>query len=82
MISKVQTSDDEIPKILPMLDNLTSWAKDIKEYAYQKALAGKTWSGYKLVEGRSNRTFVDTKALESRLRAEGVQKISSSKHAA
>ena len=65
-------ADAEIPKILPLLDKLTAWAKDFKEYAYQKALSGKTWDGYKLVEGRSNRTYADEKAVEHRLRAEGL----------
>lgn len=65
-------SDAEIPKILPLLDKLTAWAKDIKDYAYQKALQGKEWSGYKLVEGRSNRTYSDHKVVEERLRSEGL----------
>jgi len=65
-------SDAEIPKILPLLDKLTAWAKDLKDYAYQKALSGKEWDGYKLVEGRSNRAYVDQRAVEDRLRAEGL----------
>ena len=30
-----------------------------QEYALQQALSGKEWSGWKLVEGRSNRRYTD-----------------------
>ena len=38
-------------------NELVSWASDIKEYTLQQALSGKKWSGFKLVEGRSNRRY-------------------------
>lgn len=50
-------SDADIEAILPLLDDLASWAEDIKEYALTRALSGKTWSGFKVVEGRSNRRY-------------------------
>ncbi len=50
-------SDEEIAAILTKIDALTSWASDIKEYALQQAISGKEWSGWKLVEGRSNRKY-------------------------
>ncbi len=49
--------DTEIADILGKLDGLTSWAADVKEYALQQAVNGKKWSGWKLVEGRSNRKY-------------------------
>lgn len=49
--------DAEIADILGKLDGLTSWAADVKEYALQQAVSGKKWSGWKLVEGRSNRKY-------------------------
>ena len=49
--------DAEIADILGKLDGLTSWAADVKEYALQQAVNGKKWSGWKLVEGRSNRKY-------------------------
>ena len=49
--------DAEIADILGKLDGLTSWAADVKEYALQQAVGGKKWSGWKLVEGRSNRKY-------------------------
>ena len=49
--------DDEIADILGKVDALTAWANDVKEYALQQAISGKEWSGWKLVEGRSNRRY-------------------------
>ena len=51
--------EDEINEILGKLEELKSWAEDIKEYAMQKALSGYVWADWKLVEGRSNRVFTD-----------------------
>ena len=53
------------------MDDLVSWANDIKEYALQAAVSGKTWTGYKLVEGRSVRKFTDDKAVATTLLAAG-----------
>lgn len=49
--------DEEIADILGKVDALTAWASDVKEYALQKAISGKEWTGWKLVEGRSNRKY-------------------------
>lgn len=40
-----------------------NWAGDVKEYALQQALSGKIWTGWKLVEGRSNRRYVSEEAV-------------------
>lgn len=53
----VLLEDDEISDILSRVDALTSWANDVKEYAFQQAVSGKEWTGWKLVEGRSNRKY-------------------------
>ena len=55
--------DREIEAILEKADALTAWAADVKEYALSQALAGKQWTGYKVVEGRSNRKYTDEKAV-------------------
>ena len=52
-------TDEDIEDILAKVDELVSWASDIKEYALQQAISGKEWTGWKLVEGRSNRKYVN-----------------------
>lgn len=52
-------TDEDIEEILAKVDELVAWASDIKEYAMQQAISGKEWSGWKLVEGRSNRKYVN-----------------------
>lgn len=56
-------NDDEIAEILGRIDELTAWASDIKEYALNQAINGKEWTGWKLVEGRSNRKYINDNAV-------------------
>ena len=56
-------TDEEIADILTKVDPLVSWANDIKAHAYQSAMEGKTWKGYKLVAARSTRKYADEKAV-------------------
>lgn len=58
-----QLEDDEIESVLGKIDALVSWASDIKDYCLQAALGGKRWQGWKLVEGRSNRKYVNEEAV-------------------
>lgn len=55
--------NSEIEVILSRADQLVSWVNDIKEYALQQAISGKDWTGFKLVEGRSNRRYTDEAAV-------------------
>lgn len=64
-------TDDEVEAILGKVDELVSWANDIKTYALQAAISGKEWSGYKLVEGRSNRKYTDENAVASAVESAG-----------
>lgn len=57
-------TDEDIEDILSRVDDLVSWASDIKEYARQQAISGKEWNGWKLVEGRSNRRYTNEAAIE------------------
>jgi hypothetical protein len=50
---------DEIGAILPIAEQLQSWAKDVQGYAFDQAKAGQRIQGWKLVEGRSNRAIKD-----------------------
>ena len=51
--------DFEIDAILMKVDQLTSWASDVKEYALGQALQGTDYGHFKVVEGRSNRKYTD-----------------------
>ena len=55
--------DEEIEAVLAKVDELVNWAGDVKDYALQQAISGKSWSGWKLVEGRSNRRYVNEEAV-------------------
>jgi len=55
--------DSEIEVILEKADDLVSWVNDIKEYALRQAISGKEWTGFKLVEGRSNRRYTNEAAV-------------------
>lgn len=50
---------EEVGQILAIAEQLQLWAKDIQEHAFRQALAGHAVPGWKLVEGRSNRSIVD-----------------------
>ncbi len=63
--------DTEIEAILEKVEALTAWAADVKEYALSKALAGKQWTGYKVVEGKSNRKYTDENAVAAAVKAIG-----------
>jgi len=67
----VLLTDDEIADILTRVDLFKSWATSIQEYAFKEALAGKKWSGFKLVEGRSNRCYSDQEKVEYVLSQKG-----------
>ncbi|MEF3312347.1 DUF2800 domain-containing protein [Paenibacillus sp. GYB004] len=50
---------EEVGSILYVAEKLAAWAKDIGEYAFEQAKAGKRIPSWKLVEGRSNRAITD-----------------------
>ena len=52
----------EISDILGKVDELVSWASDVKDYALAKALSGTKFDGWKVVAGRSNRKYTDEQA--------------------
>ena len=63
--------DEEIADILGRIDALTAWASDVKEYALQQAVSGKEWTGWKLVEGRSNRKYTSEAAVAAAVESAG-----------
>lgn len=63
-------SNGEISDILRRVDEFNRWVSDVSEYALTEALAGATFDGFKIVEGRSNRKYKDELAV-----AEALQKV-------
>ena len=54
----------EVYKQQPML---VDWVNAVSQYLLDEALKGKKWPGYKVVEGRSNRKWLDEKQVISTL---------------
>lgn len=64
-------TNEQITELLPHLDSLVSWAKQVQDYALKKALSGEKFEGYKVVAGKSNRKFVDDDAVAALLISKG-----------
>lgn len=64
---------DEIGQILHIAQKLHEWAKDVEEYAFDRAVAGERVPGWKLVEGRSNRIITNPDAAKERLAGAGLE---------
>ena len=63
--------ETEIAAILHKVDELISWANDIKEYALKQAQSGVTYEGWKVVEGKSNRKFTDEEKVAAVVQKNG-----------
>lgn len=69
-------TDEEIEDILLKLDDLTKWANEITAYAQDAAINhGKEWTGFKLVESRTNRKYSDEAAVAQAANAAGYHDI-------
>lgn len=64
---------DEIGQILHIAQQLAAWAKDVEEYALERAVAGDRVPGWKLVEGRSNRIITNPEAAKEKLAGAGLE---------
>lgn len=56
-------TNDEIGDLLKRGENLVAWYNDLRDYALQALLKGDSIPGWKVVEGRSNRTINDVDGL-------------------
>lgn len=71
-----ELSDVEISEVLAKLPELKAWASDVEAYALSLAVnQGKTWAGFKLVEGRSIRKYSDEVKVVETAEAAGVSDI-------
>ncbi len=53
---------EKLASLLPKLPELIRWAEEVSAYCLQQALSGEQVPGYKVVEGRSIRRWVDPDA--------------------
>lgn len=69
-------TDGDIEEILTQIDDLVAWANDIKTYALVAAVnQGKKWTGFKLVESRSNRKYSDEDVVAMAAKEAGFDEI-------
>jgi hypothetical protein len=66
-----ELEDYEIDAILMMVDRLTEWANDVKDYALASALSGTEYEHFKIVEGRSNRKYTSEEDVAKTVEAAG-----------
>lgn len=71
LVSPDLMSHEEIEQLLPCLDELIGWAKQVQEYALKQALQGEKYKGFKVVAGRSVRKFEDEDKAADVLIGEG-----------
>ena len=65
-------TDNDIGMLLGLAEGLTAWYNDLQNYATGKLLEGGTVPGYKLVEGRSLRSFRDLDTALDTLTSSGI----------
>lgn len=69
-------SEEEIAEVLKVADELAKWSADVYAYAQDEAIThGRVWNGFKLVEGRSNRKYVNDEEVADAAKAAGYEDI-------
>ena len=69
-------SKTDIEQMLPTLNRIESWIEAIFAYVSSEAINhGVTWAGYKVVEGRSKRQFLDTRSVVAAAQKAGYTDI-------
>ncbi|MDE1654353.1 DUF2800 domain-containing protein [Actinotignum schaalii] len=71
-----ELTDTEIADVLARLPELKAWATDVEAHALSLAVnQGKQWAGFKLVEGRSIRKYIDEAKVAEVAQAAGITDI-------
>lgn len=66
-------TEEQILQVLARGDAVAKWIGDVQSYALEQAEKhGRQWAGHKLVEGRSNRKYLDPDAVAQRLVESGI----------
>lgn len=56
---------DQLGELLPKIDVIAKWCKQVKDYANEQARAGAIPTGFKLVAGKSKRVIKDPEGLKA-----------------
>ena len=64
--------DRDIAEVLAKAQQLHTWVRDLEDFAYTQAMAGRKWPGFKLVEARGSRKFTDVTSAAQTLIDAGV----------
>ena len=64
---------DDVAAVLEIADKYVSWVNALKEYALRSALDGEVFRGWKVVEGRSTRSYLDELKVADKLKAAGFE---------
>lgn len=67
-------SDAEVGEVLEKAEQLVAWYNKLKKYAQSVLLSGAKIPGWKIVEGRSNRSFSDFDQVAAALEKAGYQR--------
>lgn len=65
-------TDEEVGAVLEKVQHLEAWVKALKEYALTECLNGNVIPGWKAVEGRGSRNYVDIDKAFEHLKASGI----------
>lgn len=63
--------DHEIYDVLQKAEALKAWIGYVNKYALSRALQGHDWPGMKLIEGRSNREYIDEEKVVEAVKKQG-----------
>lgn len=63
---------EQLAAVLEKADVAIKWLNDVKEFALKEAERGVAIPGHKLVEGRSNRKYVDQDLVAQKLISSGI----------
>ena len=66
-------TNDEVGRYLRQGEDVAKWLSDLKDYALRQCLAGKAVPGWKAVEGRGSRDWIDMDKAFSVLQDNGVE---------
>ena len=68
LVGAGELSEEQIQAILPRLDSVEEWIRDLRAYTEERALHGERIQGYKLVRGRRpSRTWTDDEEVRAQL---------------